>query len=435
MTARRLSWFGQVVASVAGRVGRDDFWPSVATTMVGTVGSQVIGLFVLLTVARLYEPGEFAVFSFGLSVMGLFAILTTARYEHAIFLARDAKEAAELAALPIYLSVFGFMVLALFAPFEAHILVHLPWLAGQAGIIGMLAVGVAASGLLSTLTNFCTQSKRFRLLAGARLFQALSVAFLSAGFGLANWDGRGLLASFVTGQILMVAVLAWAVRQRLRQGFADWRIQRAHALAHIRFPRYQMPAEMLNHVGANFIALAAPSAFGAPIVGQHSLALRAVGAPGIFIGNAIGEVFRASISPQHTERAKLPALFTAATKRLSVFGACFFIPFLFLGPWLFSVAFGPEWSKAGQICQIMAPLFFAKFVVSPLSAVLLLAGRQRMDAVLQSMFLLTALAAFAVGTLLQDFFAMLMIMVVCHVAIYIVFYLASREAIRRLSVK
>jgi O-antigen/teichoic acid export membrane protein len=435
MKARRLSWFGRAVASVASRVGRGDFWPSVATTMVGTVGSQAIGLFVLLAVARLYEPGEFAVFSFGISVIGLFAILTTARYEHAIFLARDAKEAAELAALPIYLSVFGFMVLCLFAPFEAHVLVHLPWLAGQTGITGMLALGVAASGFLSALSNFCTQSKRFRLLAGARLFQALSVAFLSAGFGLANWDGRGLLASFVSGQILMAAVLAWAVRQRLRQGFADWRIQRAHALAHIRFPRYLMPAETLNHVGANFIALVAPSAFGAPIVGQHSLALRAVGAPGIFIGNAIGEVFRASISPQHTERARLPALFTAATKRLSVFGACFFVPFVLFGPWIFSVAFGPDWAEAGRICQILAPLFFAKFVVSPLSAVLLLAGRQKMDAVFQSTFLFTALAAFAVGTLLQDFIAMLAIMVACHVAIYVMFYLASREAIKMLSVK
>jgi O-antigen/teichoic acid export membrane protein len=47
-----------------------------------------------------------------------------------------------------------------------------------------------------------------------------------------------------------------------------------------------------------------------------------------------------------------------------------------LGTWLVTLIFGQEWMPAGVMVQILAGLYFARFVVSPLTSVTQLTGHQ-----------------------------------------------------------
>jgi len=60
-----------------------------------------------------------------------------------------------------------------------------------------------------------------------------------------------------------------------------------------------------------------------------------------------------------------------------------FLILLFYSPELFILVFGEKWRQAGEFSQILSFLFFIQFVVSPLSSLILIAEKQKIDFYLQ----------------------------------------------------
>jgi O-antigen/teichoic acid export membrane protein len=68
-----------------------------------------------------------------------------------------------------------------------------------------------------------------------------------------------------------------------------------------------------------------------------------------------------------------------------------------LGPELFTWVFGESWRMAGRLTQVMAVMFYLKFVVSPLTHTYLLAGRQREDLWMHGYILASSVGALWLG--------------------------------------
>jgi O-antigen/teichoic acid export membrane protein len=99
---------------------------------------------------------------------------------------------------------------------------------------------------------------------------------------------------------------------------------------------------------------------------------------------------------------------------------------------LFSLAFGPEWREAGLYVQILSPVIFARFVVSPLSAVLARAKQQKLDMFLQGLFLVVAGTALLIGAMVRDFVVMLVVMTAGQTMVYAVYFMVSRHFSRHI---
>ncbi len=59
-------------------------------------------------------------------------------------------------------------------------------------------------------------------------------------------------------------------------------------------------------------------------------------------------------------------------------------PILFAGPTLFALVFGEAWRAAGEIVQLLVPLYLVRFVVTPVSQTLNILGRQKLHLVSSS---------------------------------------------------
>jgi O-antigen/teichoic acid export membrane protein len=71
-----------------------------------------------------------------------------------------------------------------------------------------------------------------------------------------------------------------------------------------------------------------------------------------------------------------------------------FLIFMFIGKELFSYVFGSEWRIAGEYAVILAPMFYLRFIASPLSYFLYLKEKQEVNIVAHIALVSSSLLAF-----------------------------------------
>jgi O-antigen/teichoic acid export membrane protein len=383
----------------AGSHGR--YWRSVAMLTTGSSISQAVGIASMLVLARIYAPEEFGNYTLFFAIAGLLSLVATAKYDAAVFIARGSSEAAQIAILAASVStLLGILILA-FAPFSGLVLggfAKQPIL-----FMVLLAAATTSGGLMAATTAWATQIHEFGAVTIARLVQALAAAAISIGLGLAGWDATGLMLGFVIGQSLLCVYLV------IRLGFMrhvrrfTWRTARVRARRNASFPKFMLASELINYVGANLISFVTSPLFGAAALGQYSLGFRMATMPINLIGQSMNSVFKTAISPQHLEPSQIPAMYRTTFVRLCAIGLVLTLPLMVAGPLIMRLAFGAKWAPAGLYVQILAPLIFVRFVVGPLTAIAIRAGRQRLDTMLQTLFLIAALAGLGFGAWMHSF--------------------------------
>lgn len=416
-------------AVLGGSTSARGYWRSVTTLASGTIGAQAIGVCAMLITARLYAPADFGRYAFFFIVSGALATLGTAKYEQAVFLARDRQEAAEIAALALVLaSALALVTLVLSSSLGS--LAAAAWPQHPLPLEGApiwLALAAASGGWISGLTALAVQQKAYRAISHSRLLQSATAAGTAIGLGLAGASGSGLVVGFVAGQL--AGALRLALELKAARSVTPGRLL-GHARRHHRFASFTLGGDLLNYLGQNLVAATMPAQFGAAALGHYNVAQRLAASPIAVLGGAMGEVFRSGISAQAARPGELPALFRAAAQRLVLVGLALVAPLLIAGPLLFESLLGPGWSDAGRYVQILSPLILARFVALPLGVVLLVRGRQRLDAVLQVGFVAAAGLALWIGSRTGEVSVMLICLVAVQTALYGIQIAAAWRACR-----
>jgi len=89
--------------------------------------------------------------------------------------------------------------------------------------------------------------------------------------------------------------------------------------------------------------------------------------PFILIGGSIGQVFYQEAVHEKNETGTAIVTFKKTLIKLIAIGIPAFVSLFFIVEDLFSFIFGKDWEIAGHYAQAMVPLYFIRFVVSPLT--------------------------------------------------------------------
>ena len=196
------------------------------------------------------------------------------------------------------------------------------------------------------------------------------------------------------------AVLPWLTRLRRlrRQGWAallPTTPQRRYLRHHRAFWRFTLPSSLLNAAVGQLPLLIIGARHGMLAAGLFALTQRVLAAPISLLAASVLEVFKRESVRQYQEHGDCRPAYRHALRVLVALGA---VPALVLwvaSPALFAFVFGAGWRGAGELAQIMAPLFFLNFVAGPLSYVFSVAGRQKIELLWQVALFATTVAAFA----------------------------------------
>ena len=353
----------------------------VMTLVAGTGLAQLIPLAVSPLLTRLYTPQDFGVFALYASLLAVLAVLGSARYELALMLPKDDTDALALVALAMAIVLAASAaVLAAVLLFQADLARWLdspavgPWLF-------LVPVSMLLTGLVNTLTVWANRTSRYRQISISRVLQSASAAAVAValGWGLSRGSqaGVGLVLGAVAGQALAAASLAWPFWRRwgARLQGVGWQPMRAQALRFREFPAINMPHALLDALQGSAVVALIAALFGPTLLGFHALAQRVVRTPMATLGSAVAQVFQKRAADALHAGGDTRRLVDAVLRRL-VAVAVAVLPLLWFAPELFAFVFGAAWREAGVYAQILTPWLLLNFMLSPLSQLPLLLGRQ-----------------------------------------------------------
>lgn len=355
------------------------FLNRVARVLVGTLGAQLITIGVTLLLVRLYSPAEMGEFSAWLSFATIFAVMVTGRYELAIFSTEaedDFHAVIKLASLltaAISIIVGGTLVLI------APLIDSLPSVVGEYWLgLAVVSLGLGANKLVLSLLTY---QRSFNRLGGARVSLAACIAIAQVLAAYLIGGVSGLIYGQLFGVMVATALAAIWVGKPLivASAAAPWSIVWHSAVKYINFPKFSLPAGLINTIASQIPVVLLAAKFGGESAGWFALTLKIMGGPISLLATSVLDVFKEQAARDYRDTGSCRSIFIKTFKLLAVLALPPFVVFWFVGEWVFGFIFGDAWAESGRYAVLMVPLFYMRFVVSPLSYTIYIAQRQNLD--------------------------------------------------------
>lgn len=360
-----------------------DYFRNAVTLISGTTISQVIPLIFAPILARIYPPENYGTLGVIMAITTLLGIIATFQYSSAIVLADTDKEAHNILYSCLIFSLGISLITLLVLLLLNHQVANLLGAPDTAKWLLFTPLSVLFVGVNASLSAFTNRSKQYKLLATNRVVTALLTAVVSLATGLAIKGETGLVAGYIAGQCMGTIFLSFSLRKKLSDIYHSGDLSIAESKAVLKkynsFPKYVLFSEFINNF-TNYIPVFLLSWLsGAATVGLYNMSTRMLGIPILTVSSAIGEVFRQKAAREYNETGSCKPTFLKTFKVLSLMSVIPFIVLIFWGGDIFGFIFGERWRQAGVFAQILGLMFFFRFLVSPLTYVYYVAGRQKED--------------------------------------------------------
>jgi O-antigen/teichoic acid export membrane protein len=372
------------------------YWRNLSLVFFGTVIAQALPVIGSLILTRQFLPAVFGTYSAWLGITLFLSVCLTGRFETSLPMEEDGNFRA-MAVLYVFvttlvLSLFSFLILL------SLFLIGIK----SIGLMSfkLLLLSLIVSLLMSLIQIWQTWTAaegNYKKLSLIRIAQAGLVVIFQVWIGFLQPDLMGLIFGHFIGLIFSVLICIFLKPismnfdvTSLKFGlFAFWKRNR-------KFPLFSLPADAINSAAAQLPLLLIMSKFGADIAGYYALTIRVLGAPIGLLGSAVLDVFKRHAANAFKTRGECRPEFLHTLKILLMATILTSILFFFCAEQFFVIAFGESWSMSGKIAIWLIPLFAFRFVASPLSYMVYIAGKQNVDLFWQISLLSITLVTFSI---------------------------------------
>ncbi len=394
------------------KLHRSEFLRNVGTLMSGTAIAQAIPILVSPILSRLYTPDDFGILALFMAISIVISVIATGRYELAIMLPEDKRDASNILALSVILTVFTSIITLVLVLLLKGIIAGFFDDPGIESWLYFIPLVVFFTGLYNTFNYWSTRHKTFKRNAASRISQSTVMVGTNLGMGFAKYGAAGLIAGYIAGQIVATTVLAWKTLKNYSELSRD--ISRhliiANAKKYRNFPRINTPHAFIGSLQDHGIVYVIMAFFNKAILGSYSFAFRLVTAPASLIGSSIYQVFYQKATTAVQEGQDIQAMVLRIYRNLFVIGLPIFAILFFFGPPIFSFVFGENWVMAGEIAQIIAPWLFLNFIATPVSCITVIMNKQWQGMMLSIADLGLKVTAIVIGGIKGDVYLTFMLM-------------------------
>ncbi len=365
--------------------------------MLISILTQILPFLLSPVFSRLYSPVQFGDFSILLSFSSIFIIFFCGKYDLALLLPKyeiDIKSLFRLCVLIIgscfILTMAG--ILLLFSIKEVFYLKIEP--------IYLLVPAFSAMGALSQIiSSLILYLKKFKELSNNRFLKSILTVLFTAVIGLISNNFNGLIIGAFVGQIISILLFFRTLRESGRRFQNLFMLRKTKNYGELatnygHFPKYSLPADVVNAVVGQAPIAILTFFFTKEIVGYYGFVLTVVQMPISIIVSSVQDLFKENSTREFKEFGNCLKAYKKTFLLLLLINLVPMIIILLWGDVLFKTVFGVKWETAGHYAQIMILMFCIKFISSPLSYTFVLANKQKLDLYLHlGMLLLLGIAA------------------------------------------
>lgn len=345
---------------------QSQFTKQILTLMFGTGIAQVIPLAITPLLTRMYTPEDFGLLALFISISTIFGSIANGRYELAIMLPEDDKEAFNVAALGLFISaIVSLSLLIAIVIFSGKILEITD--SSFELYIYFIPFMVFLISCLNILTNLNNRMQMYKNMSKSYVFKSLSMASFQIFSGVFNFGAFGLIFGNIIGNMVANIRMRKNIEINAVCKLLSNKTIKDVGKKYINFPKFSMFAILANTLSTNLSNIIISVVYSVSTLGYYSFVQRLLGMPSTLVGNAVGQVFyREAVSERRATGLAINSFDSAFRKLLFIGGGIFFILYFIIED-SFSLIFGEEWRIAGEYGKILIPFFFIRFVSGSLS--------------------------------------------------------------------
>jgi lipopolysaccharide exporter len=359
--------------------GNRSFLKSILTLLTGTTVAQAIPIGISPVLSRIYTPEDFGLLALFLSITSMVGVAVTARYELAIMLPEDDKDAINLLALSILiaatLSSVLFLVVLIWGKTIAILLGNeqiYPWLY-------FVPLSLMLTGIYQAFNYWSNRKQQYQRLAINRVTQSSTTAVVNTSVGLVKNGAFGLIIGNIISQIIATAMLSIKSikNEKISLSYISFQRMKLQAKRYDQFPKLSVWSALLNNASSQLPIFILSAFFNSTIVGWYSLANRILKIPMSVLGNAISQVFFQTSSKLKSENPNNIKVVTYKVyKIMLVVGIIPMATIFGFGDLIFAFVFGEAWFNAGVYSRLLSIWLLLVFVSSPLSMMFTIMERE-----------------------------------------------------------
>lgn len=358
------------------KLRQSEFLKSVLVLMTASVVSLAINVLISPILTRIYSAEQIGDVNFYTRIVVFISTIATVRYELSLPIAKQQLHAFHLyrltyrIALVILTSIaIVGLLYALIKPADAYSM----W------FMLLVIVGAYLSVWINIGTNWYIRTKGFKRISQQRITASVVSNGLKWLFGILGWKTYGLLVSVPIGYLAssVLFMLDFVKQKKVYRSYKAGKRMRVLSKEYRQFPMMSLPHVMIDlgvdlSMASLIIAFYSKADFG---LFSHAYGLLKM--PIGIVGQSIGQVFTNRFSELMHNRQSVVPLFLKTTRTLFLLSIVPFAVLFFFGEPIFAFVFGKEWATSGVYASIMIPWLMLNFLLSPVSSLPMILGRQK----------------------------------------------------------
>ena len=367
-------------------ITKSEFNKNVLKIFSGTLVAQVLAMTIMPVLTRIYTPEDFSSLALYTSIVSILGMFVTLKYDKAIMLPKEDREAFALIVLSVFLTLFFGLIFYLLYFFFFDSIVLLFKVKGIEKWLVFVPMSIIVVGLYTILNTWFNRKKEYSKLSYNRIFTSFNSGFSKIIFQILF--KLGAFGLVLGGFFAQVFSLFYFGKNFFKKNFSEVKTiskkeLREVAIKYKSFPKYSLPADFLGVFSRELPILLLSGYFGSGIVGLYMLTKSTLNIPFTLLSTSILEVFKQKAIQDYNDTGNCSEIFISTFKKLITLSVIPFILLYFSAPFLFSFAFGDEWRMSGKFAQILTIMYFFKFISSPLTYVFYIVDKLKVDLILK----------------------------------------------------
>jgi len=345
-------------------LGKSEFFKSLSTLMTGSILSQLFAFFLMPVLTRLYSKEAFGLLTSFSVVVSFISSYATLKFDTAIVLPKEEKEAYALLKLSTYIAVILICLSCLI------LYIPISYFKEYDGLQLYIALGAALSVNYNISALWNIRKKEFKITTTAKILQSVSVFLFQLAFYFI-YEVKGLIIGNVCGVLLsglyLIRIRKKLVQKSIRESI-DKEDLKSVAKHYKDFPTYFVWSNIILNLSANLPVLLFVKYIPLDLLGLYGVALRLINQPITLISGNIQSTVLSYMAERRKCKAPILKWYLRIIFFLLILSLIGSFILLWKGEFLVSLFLGREWIRAGTLIRCMIPMLIGSMITAPATA-------------------------------------------------------------------